>query len=149
MSVELILLEDVADLGVIGDRVKVANGYARNYLLPRKLGVPLSTANVRLLEAKKLRMQKEHEERIAVARALAEKIERSSVTLTVEANEENKLFGSVGPGQIADALRDEGIEIDRNTIQLEEPIRELGVFTVAIRLHSDVSTSVKVWVVRK
>lgn len=148
MAVELILLEDVTDLGRIGDRVRVADGYARNYLLPRRLACAVTTANLRRLEARKLRMQQEHEERIAVAKAMAEKIANMSVTISVEAGENDKLYGSVTAVQIAQALTDEGVAIERHAVLLEEGIRELGVYNVEIKLHEEVRTSLKVWIVR-
>ena len=148
MAVELVLLEDVKDLGSLGQRVRVADGYARNYLLPRKLGAPLSKANMRILEARKLQMQQEYEERVTVAQAMADKIGKMSVTLTVEAGENDKLYGSVTSVQLVQALAEQGIEVDRQTIELEEAIRELGVYTVEVKLHEKVQASLKVWVVR-
>ena len=137
MSVQLILLEDVADLGKIGDEVHVANGYARNYLLPLKKAEIVTTAARRRVEAKKLKLQKEHEERVAVAQAIP-----------VAAGENDKLYGSVSAAQIADALNAQGIEVERNVVVLDEPIRELGSFDVDIKLHAEVSTKVKVMVTR-
>lgn len=148
MAVELILLEDVDNLGTLGEQVRVADGYARNYLLPRKLAAPVTKANLRALEARKLEMQKEYEERVAVAEAMADKISKTSVTLTVEAGENDKLYGSVGDVQIAQALAEQGVDVERHAIALEEPIRELGVYTVDVALHDEVKTSLKVWVVR-
>jgi large subunit ribosomal protein L9 len=148
MPVELILLEDVKDLGRIGDTVKVADGFARNYLMPRKLAAKVNPGTLRLLEARKLALQKEHEERVAVARAMAEKIASTSVTITAEAGEEDKLYGSVTTTQIAEALATQGVEIDRHAVVLAEPIRQLGVYEVEIALHSEVQAKVKVWVVR-
>jgi len=148
MPVELILLEDVKDLGRIGDKVKVADGYARNYLMPHKLAAKVNPGTHRVLEARKLALQAEHEERIAVARAMADKIASTSVTITAEAGEEDKLYGSVTTTQIAEALAAQGVEIDRHAVVLAEPIRQLGVYEVDIDLHSDVRAKVKVWVVR-
>lgn len=148
MPVELILLEDVKDLGRIGDKVKVADGYARNYLMPRKLAAKVHPGTLRVLEARKLALQAEHEERIAVARAMAGKIASTSVTITAEAGEEDKLYGSVTTTQIAEALAAQGVEIDRHAVVLAEPIRQLGVYEVVIGLHSEVQAKVKVWVVR-
>jgi len=148
MAVELILLGDVENVGRLGDRVRVADGFARNYLLPRKLAAPVTAGTLRRLEARKLLMQKEHEERVAVARAMAEKISKLSVSLTVEAGENDKLYGSVTTVQIAEALAAQGIDVDRTAVLLDEPIKELGVYTVAIRLHDEVETPLKVWVVR-
>ncbi len=148
MPVELILMEDVDGLGTIGDRVKVADGYARNYLLPKKYATPLTPANLRRLDALKLRLQQESQERLAVAQTMADKIAQSSVTIAVEAAENDRLYGSVGPAQIAEALTEENIEVDRQAILLEEPIRDLGVYSVEVRLHDEVSTTLKVWIVR-
>jgi len=148
MAVELILLEDVENVGRIGDRVRVADGFARNFLLPRKLAAAVTPGVLRRLEARKLQLQKEHEERIAVAKAMAEKIAKLSVSLAVEAGENDKLFGSVAAPQIAEALAAQGIEVERQTILLPEPIRELGVYTVDIKLHDEVRAALKVWVVR-
>lgn len=149
MAVELILLEDVDGLGRIGDQVRVADGYARNYLLPEKKGCAVTVANVRRLEARKIQMEREHEERISVAQAVAEKIGRLSITIPVEAAENDKLYGSVGQVQVVEGLEAEGIHLERHEVLLEEPIRELGVYTVDIHLHDDVQAALKVWVVRK
>ena len=148
MAVELILIEDVENLGRVGDRVRVVEGYARNFLLPRKLAAPVNAATLRRLEARKLSLQKEHEERLAVAQAMAEKIGKLSVSLAVEAGENDKLYGSVSAVQIAEALSAQGLDVDRAAILLPEPIRELGVYNVDIRLHDEVQVPLKVWVVR-
>jgi large subunit ribosomal protein L9 len=148
MAVELILIEDVKDLGRLGDRVRVADGFARNYLLPHKLAAAVSPGVMRRLESRKLEMQKEHEQRLAVAQAMAEKIAKLSVSLTVEAGENDKLYGSVSSVQIAEALTVQGVEIERSAILLDEPIKELGVYTVNVRLHDTVQAALKVWVVR-
>lgn len=148
MATELILLEDVANLGQIGDRVRVADGYARNFLLPKNKGVPVSKSALRILEARKVVIQKEHEERLAVAQSMAEKINKDSVTLAVEANEEEKLYGSISAPQIVEALKGKGIDVDRHAILMEEPIHQLGVYNFDIKLHKDVTATLKVWVVR-
>jgi len=148
MPVELVLLEDVNDLGQMGDRVRVASGFARNYLLPKNLAAPLTPTVLRQLEARKLKLQKEYAERVTVARAMADKVSQRSITIPVQADEEDKLYGSVGAQQIVQALAEEDIEVDRHAVQLEEPIRELGVYSVALKLHAEVETTVKVWVVR-
>jgi len=148
MAVELILLEDVENLGQMGDQVKVADGYARNYLVPKSKAAPLTKQNLRRLEARKLQMQKEHEERVAVARAMADKLGTLSITIPVQAAENDKLYGSVTGVQIAEAVAEQGINIDRNAILLAEPLRELGVYTVDVHLHTQVQTSLKVWIVR-
>ncbi|MBN2451078.1 MAG: 50S ribosomal protein L9 [Lentisphaeria bacterium] len=148
MAVELMLMEDVHDLGRLGDRVRVAEGYARNYLLPRKLAVPITPSSLRMLEARKLRLQQEYEQRVAVAQAMADKIGKTSITLTVEAGENDKLYGSVAAMQLQQALSEQGLDVERHAFQLEEPIRELGVYTVEVVLHEQVKANLKVWVVR-
>jgi large subunit ribosomal protein L9 len=148
MAVELILLGDVESVGRLGDRVRVADGFARNYLLPRKLAAPVTPGTLRRLEARKLQLQKEHEERVGVAKAMAEKIAKLSVSLTVEAGENDKLYGSVTAAQIAEALAAQGVDVERAAVLLDEPIKELGVYTVEVRLHEEVKTPLKVWVVR-
>lgn len=148
MSVQLILLEDVAGLGRIGDEVHVSEGYARNFLVPRKLAEPVSKAALKRIEAKKLLLQQQHEERVNVAKAMADKIAKTQLVIAMAAGENDKLYGSVGASQIAEALLAQGIEIERNIIELEEPIRELGSSEVEIRLHSEVKAVVKIKVVR-
>ena len=148
MSVQLILIEDVADLGKIGDQVHVAEGYARNYLIPKKKAELVTTGALKRIEAKKLRMQKEHEARVAVAQAMADKIAKILVTIPVAAGENDKLYGSVSAAQIAEAMAAQDIELEKGAVILPEPIRELGDFDVEVRLHAEVSTNVKVKVVR-
>ncbi len=148
MSVELILIEDVADLGKIGDQVHVADGYARNYLIPRKKAEYVTTGALKRIEAKKLRLQKEHEERVNVAKAMAEKIAKLVVTIAVKAGEDDKLYGSVSASQILQNLAEQGVELDKGAIELAAPLRELGSFDVPVRLHAEVTANIKVKVVR-
>ncbi|HQL10490.1 MAG TPA: 50S ribosomal protein L9 [Lentisphaeria bacterium] len=148
MSVQLILLEDVQDLGRIGDEVHVSEGYARNFLLPRKLAEAITSGARKRIEAKKLRLQQEHVERVNVAKAMADKISKLLLTIPVAAGENDKLYGSVGVSQISDALAAQGMDIDRADIVLPEPIRELGSHSVDIKLHADVRGTVSVKVVR-
>jgi len=148
MSVELILLEDVTDLGKIGDQVHVSDGYARNYLLPRNLAAKVTPGILRKIEKRKLELQKEHEERVAVAQAMAEKMANVVLEIAVAAGENDKLYGSVGAQQIVEAAAKEGLELDKNTIDLSEPIRELGSKDITVKLHAEVSGVLKVKVVR-
>ena len=148
MSVELILLEDVDGLGKIGDRVKAADGFARNYLLPRKLAATITKGTIRSLEVKKLRLQKEHEERINVAKTMAEKLGQLSITIPVQAGEDDKLYGSVGPVQVAEALAAQGITLDKADILMPEHLKALGTYSVDIRLHPEVQAAIKVWISR-
>lgn len=148
MSVQLILIEDVADLGKIGDQVSVAEGYARNYLIPKKKAEAVTAGALKRIEAKKLLLQKEHEERVAVAKAMADKIAKLVVDIEVAAGENDKLYGSVSAAQIAEKLAEQGIELEKGVIALDEPLRELGSFDVPVKLHAEVSTNVKVKIVR-
>ncbi|MBR0457942.1 MAG: 50S ribosomal protein L9 [Victivallales bacterium] len=147
-SVELILLEDIKDLGSIGDQVHVSPGYARNYLLPLKKAEPVTKAALKRIEKKKLQLQKEHEERVAVAKAMAEKMAQVQLVIKAQSGENDKLFGSVNAAQIIEAAKAEGLELDKDSILLKEGIRELGSFEVDVRLHAEVEGKLKVKVVR-
>ncbi len=145
---KLILKEDVENLGVIGAIVDVAAGYGRNYLLPRNLAVAANTSNIK---------QFEHEKKIILARAskiirsfddLAKQLSALSISLEAKAGEEDKLFGSITTKDIAEAIAAKGIEVDKRKIQLNEPIKKLGDYDVAIKLHPDVIASVKVKVTK-
>lgn len=149
MAVEVILMADVENLGQVGDVVRVADGYARNYLVPRGVAAPKTRDNLRRLEIEKKKRQEEYERNRSIAEMQAERIGRESVTIAVEAGEDDKLYGSVGPRQIADALAENDIRIDPDAIELEDPVRELGVYTVDVNLHAEVTATLKVWIVRK
>ena len=148
MDREVFLMADVKDLGSEGDVVKVSEGYARNYLLPRKLAAPVTAATRKRLE----KIQKERETlrkaELAAAKELAEKLEKISCTIPVKAKEE-KLYGSVTVNDVVDALKAGGVQIDKQKVLLAEPIKELGVFEVKVRLHPEVESVVKVWVVEE
>jgi len=146
---EVILLEQVEGLGQRGARVQVASGYARNFLLPKKLALPATSAGARMFaDQERIRQQRgeqEHRQAEAVARQLA----NASVTIPAQVGEEEKLFGSVTAADIADALQGQGFTIDRRQVQLEEPLRVLGVYKVDIRLSADMVVPVKVWITKQ
>ncbi|MDD4871029.1 MAG: 50S ribosomal protein L9 [Kiritimatiellae bacterium] len=148
MDREVLLMADVADLGSEGDVVKVSEGYARNYLLPRKLVAPVTAATRKRLE----KIQKEREvarkAELEAAKEMATKLEKVSCTIPVKAKDE-KLYGSVTVNDIADALKANGVQMDKQKILLAEPIKELGVFDVKVKLHADVEATIKVWVVEE
>ncbi len=149
MATELILLENIKDLGLVGDIVKVAPGYARNFLLPRGKAELVTKNAFRKAEAIKIAMQKEYEENVNVAKAVAAKIAEASVTIEMEANEDEKLFGSVTARMIAETLKAQAdIEIETSAILIDEPFRTLGCFTVEVALMAEVSTELKVWIVK-
>ena len=149
MAKELILLDDVKDLGKIGDVVKVADGYARNYLIPKKLAQPVSKGALRQVEARKLKLQKEREERVAIAKAVAEKLAALAVVIPMKVGENDQLFGSVSAQMIVDAVKAQGVEIEKNEVVLEENLRALGDYTVNVKLNAEVTGTVKVSVTKQ
>jgi len=149
MSVEMILMQDVKDLGIAGQVVKVADGYARNFLVPRKLAAPVTESTRRQLA--KIQAQRAAERKIAVekAREFAATIEKGSYTIKMKVGEGDKLFGSVTSGDILKLLADQGFEVDKHAVELEAPIKELGVSEVKVKVHTDVEATIKVWVVQE
>jgi large subunit ribosomal protein L9 len=145
---KVILLENIETLGVIGDIVKVAPGYARNYLLPKKLAIVATTGNAKALEHAKRQLEYKKNKMLEQVKALAAKIEGISLVLTHQAGDEGKLFGSVTNMELAEQLAAQGIEIDRKKIQLAEPIKQVGEFVVAVKLHPEVVASLKVVVAK-
>ena len=148
MVQKLILLEDVEDLGRAGDEIKVAPGYARNYLLPKGLAEKVTPGALRQIEARKERIEAKRKDDLEAAQALAVKIAETELTIAMQAGEDEKLFGSVNAAKISEALEAEGISVESRRIKLEESIKELGVFTVDIKLHTDVMATAKFWIVR-
>ncbi len=146
---EVILREDISSLGKAGELVKVKAGYARNFLLPQKKAVVADPKNVRMLDHQKKVAEAGQKKLRKVAEEMAAKLAALSITIECEAGEEDKLFGSVTTRDIADALRREGTVIDKRVINIKEPIKQIGVFDVEVKLHSEVVGIVKVWVVKK
>lgn len=145
---KVILLEEIPSLGNAGDEVTVADGYGRNYLIPQKKAIKATSGNVKVLEQQKRAVQGKIDKVRKDAEKFAKKIEAFSCTITKQAGEEEKLFGSVTSMDIEESLEREGIEIDRRKIILDEPIKKLGVYTVPIKLYADVMANLKVWVVK-
>jgi large subunit ribosomal protein L9 len=145
--VRIILRKDMENLGEAGDIVDVAAGFARNYLLPQGFAYEATDANVRRHEEELRHMAQRSSRDLDRAESQAEKLEGVSVTFRVKAGEEGRLFGSVTSSDIAGALAEQGHEIDRHIIRLEEPIKQLGVYKVPVRLHAEVQPEVSVWVV--
>lgn len=142
---EIILLEKAENLGKLGDVVKVKPGYARNYLVPKGKAVPATPANVAVFEAKRAELEKQQAEALADARARAEKIDGSSVTIPVKAGDEGRLFGSIGTRDIAEAAAASGIDIAREEIRLPMgSIRQVGEQEITVHLHSDVEATITV-----
>ncbi|MBI3812773.1 MAG: 50S ribosomal protein L9 [Nitrospirae bacterium] len=146
---KVILREDVETLGRMGDLVNVSDGYARNFLIPKKKAVEATTKSVKVLEHEKRlisdqarKVKKEHE-------VQAEKINATPITILVQVGEEGKLFGSVTNKDIAEALSKEGIEIDKRKILLEDPLKEIGSFTIPIQVYHDVKAQLKLTLIQQ
>ncbi|UCD83834.1 MAG: 50S ribosomal protein L9 [Deltaproteobacteria bacterium] len=145
---QIILREDVPSLGKAGDLVKVSNGYARNYLIPRKIAVEATPKNLKSLEHQKLLIEHKKKRELKESGKLKDRIESISCTIGVKVGEDDKLYGSVTSMDIEEGLKREGVEIDRRKIELEEPIRTLGVYTVNIKIAPEIQAKLKVWVVK-
>lgn len=146
---EVILLEKVPSLGERGEKVKVKPGYARNYLFPQKLALPATEPNMRVFHEEERILEKRDELAMQSARAVAEKLTDTSCTIPVQVGEEDKLYGSVTAADVAKVLGDQGFKIDKKQVLLEEPIKQLGVYTIDVKLHREVNAPVKVWVVKE
>ncbi len=144
----VILKKEVPNLGEAGDVVRVKAGYGRNFLIPQGLAIPANERNVNELDHQKRMADAIRRKEIEGAKAIADQISETSITLRREAGEEDKLFGSVTNRDIAEALAEREITVDKRTIQLEEPIRTTGLFPVKIRLHREVEAELRVFVVR-
>lgn len=144
---QVILRDKIENLGNAGDVVEVKPGYGRNYLIPKGLAYEASQANVRRLEAERAAQGRRDEATLSEARERAAAIEGVSLTFHARAGQEGKLFGSITSSDIADKLAEQGVQIDRRTIELEEPIKALGVTSVPVRLHPQVRPELKVWVI--
>jgi large subunit ribosomal protein L9 len=143
---EVILKEDVANLGNRGDVVKVADGYGRNFLLPRKLALQATLANKAVIEQMKTAAARRSATEKAQAEELVAKLELVALSFTRKSGENGQLFGSVTSADIAGGLEAKGFEVDRRKIQLSEPLKTVGEYTVAIKLHREVTAHVKVQV---
>jgi large subunit ribosomal protein L9 len=146
---QIVLKEDIEKLGRRGEVVKVADGYARNYLLPFGKALSATPGNLKVIEREKrryvARLSKEKEENEALAR----RIQDVSLTLVRKVGENDVLYGSVTSADIGESLQKEGIVVDKRRIQLPEPIKSLGIYSVPVRLHPEVTAEVKVWVVKE
>ncbi len=146
---EVILRQTIDKLGLAGELVKVKNGYARNYLIPHGLAYAATAANKRKLAAETERYASQRLAERADADGLAEKLSGVSVEFVVKAGEGDKLFGSITSSDIAASLSERGFNIDKRIIVLPEPIKAIGIYKVAIRLHPDVHPEIRVWVVKE
>jgi large subunit ribosomal protein L9 len=146
-GIQLLLVEDVAHLGKMGETVEVKPGYARNYLLPRGLATLVSEHNLKLLERHKEKVERLRAAKLADLRALAGQIEKATVTIESNANEEGHLYGSVGAPEISKALKAMNLNVEAEAIRLEGPIKEVALYAVKVHLAPEIETEVKVIVV--
>jgi large subunit ribosomal protein L9 len=150
-TVKVILREDVPKLGDAGEIVSVKAGYARNFLLPQDLAYEATEASVRRLEQERERAEQRARRDYLEARRQASRLEDLALTFHARAGEESKLFGSITTADIADRLKEQGLdfEVDRRQIDMDEPLKSLGVFNVPVRLHPEVRPEIKVWVIKE
>ena len=146
---KVILKQRVEKLGQTGDLVNVKDGFARNFLFPRNIALAASAANLKVVETFKASKGAQEEKEKQKALELAQKLEKASFTLSCEATGDDKLYGSIDVSEIAGLLKNEGCDIDKKNVLLDEPIKSLGVFPIEVKLHPQVSAKIKVWIVRK
>ena len=146
---KVILRKDIETLGNVGDIVDVQDGYARNFLIPRKIAYTALNGNLKALEDEKKSIARKSEKELHAAEKLSTELEKVSVTIPVQIGEEDKIFGSVTTQMIADALKEKDFDIDKRKIEIEESIKTLGIYNANIKIYSNVSVNIKVWVVRE
>jgi len=146
---KVILSKDVENLGKIGDIVSVKNGFARNFLIRKGLALEAIPKNLKKMEQDKKREEKIREEERKRAEELSLNLKGVSLTIPVETKDDESLYGSISPSEICEVLGKEGIEIDKKTILMDLPIKNLGIYEIPIRLHPEVEVKIKVWVVKK
>ncbi len=145
---KLLLQKNIQHLGKIGEIVDVNAGYARNYLLPKGLGVELTKDNINRFESMKRRLIQQEEETKAKFQVLAKELEKASCTIIANSTEEGHLYGSVTAKDIVSKLAEDDLTVEASAVQLEDPIKELGIYKVKIQLHPEVECKTKVWVVK-
>ena len=144
---EVILLEKIANLGSLGDKVTVKAGYGRNFLVPFGKAVPANKDNLEAFEARRAELEKAAADKLSGATKRAAEMAEIELTLTAKAGDEGKLFGSIGPRDLAEAITSAGVEVAKSEIRLPEgPIRAIGEYDVAVQLHTDVAANIKVFV---
>jgi large subunit ribosomal protein L9 len=148
-AMKVILREDVPDVGLAGETVEVKSGFGRNYLFPRNLAIPASKANLKAIGEIAKQKELADRKRRRGAEIIKERIEKVEVSTEVLVGEDEKLFGSVTAGDIAGMLEKENIIVDKRAIELENPIKALGVYTVPIKIEKNVIASLKLWVIKK
>lgn len=146
---KVILRRNFDQLGKVGDVANVKDGYARNYLIPRQIAYQATKGNILALNEEKKQILKKDAKELDIAQKLANEIEKVSITIPVKVGEEDKIFGTVTSQMIADSMKEKGYDIDKRKIEITEPIKALGIYSVTIKIHPSVSAVVKTWVVRE
>ena len=146
---KIILKEDFESLGKVGEVVEVKAGFARNFLIPKQVALQATPQNLRVIEQEKARNKIKLSKDKREAEVLAGQLKKVSLTANVQVGEEDKIFGAVTSQNISELLSAKGFEIDKRKIQLEDPLKALGVFEVPIKLHTEVEAKIKVWVVKE
>lgn len=146
---KIILRKNYDQIGKIGDVVEVKTGFARNFLIPRGIAYTATAGNIRALEEEKKQVAKKQEKERKEAEVLAAELEKVSVTIPVKVGEEDKIFGSVTTQMISEGLKEKGYEIDKRKIEINEPIKALGIYSINVKVYHDVNAVVKTWVVRE
>lgn len=146
---EIVLLQDVKSLGKEGDAVKVKDGYARNFLIPKKLATPCTAGAMKILEAKRKKIARQAEKEKNKLKELAKSLSQISLTIPMKSGVDDILFGSITPDTIFHALQQEDIHVDKKSIIIKDPIRKLGIYNVEVKLHPEVKENLRVWVVKK
>lgn len=146
---EVILKQDVAKLGKVGSVIKVKDGYARNFLIPNNLALPLTPPNLKKLEEEKKRKFLHTEKMKKEYLGLKERLDGLSLTIPVLTHEADKLYAGISQQDLLAALKEEGIAVEKNCIILDEPIKSLGIYEVEIKLHPEITAKIKLWIVKK
>ncbi len=146
---KVILRKNFDQLGKVGDVLTVKDGYARNYLIPRQIAYQATKGNILALEEEKKQITKKEAKELEAAQKFASDLEKVSITIPVKVGEEDKIFGTVTNQMISDSLKEKGYDIEKRKIEITEPIKSLGIYSVSIKLHPSVSATVKTWVVRE
>jgi len=146
---QVILTNTIEHLGKVGDVVKVKDGYARNYLLPRQMAVNATPANVKRIEKEKTKRLALYEEEKKQAQARAEVLSRVSLTVVTEVNDQEKLYGAISESEILKAFEAEGHKVERRMLVIEKPVDELGIFEIGVKLHPEVIAKIRLWVTKK
>lgn len=146
---KVILRKNFDQLGKVGDVLTVKDGYARNYLIPRQIVYQATKGNILALEEEKKQILKKEDKELEAAQKFASNLEKVSITVQVKVGEEDKIFGTVTNQMISDSLKEKGFDVEKRKIEITEPIKSLGIYSVSIKIHPSVSATVKTWVVRE